>query len=68
MARNSEGQLTFDLSPGCPTSNSEDDAPPCRVVLTNSVLSLSAHRNRKEDAERARYFSEILKLVAHLKR
>ena len=32
-----------------------------------SVVSLSTHRDRKEDAERARLFSEIVKLASHLK-
>jgi hypothetical protein len=60
MASKSDGQLSFDLNPPGSVSSEPDEA------CENSVLSLSAHRERREDAERARHFSEIIKLADHL--
>jgi hypothetical protein len=62
MANKSDGQLSLDLNDPASVS-SDPDAP-----LKNSVLSLCAVRERKEDAERARHFSEIIKLADHLSR
>lgn len=62
MANKSDGQLSLDLSP--PVSISGEPGK----LGTNSVLSLSAHRERREDAERAWHFSEIIKLAEHLQR
>ena len=62
MANKSDGQFSLDLNPPASVS-SEPDGP-----RENSVLSLRAHRERREDAERARYFSEIIKLADHLPR
>jgi hypothetical protein len=62
MAKKSDGQLSLDLKPAVSVS-SEPDEPG-----KSSVLSLSAHRERREDAERAQHFSEIIKLADHLQR
>jgi hypothetical protein len=62
MANKSDGQLSLDLnSPGCVSSEPDDPSK-------TSVLSLCAHRERKEDTDRARHFSEIIKLTNHLPR
>jgi hypothetical protein len=62
MANKSDGQLSLDLNP--PVSVSSEAEKPGKT----SVLSLCAHRERREDAERARHFSEIIKLADHLQR
>jgi hypothetical protein len=62
MAKKSDGQLSLDLKPAASVS-SEPDEPG-----KNPVLSLCAHRERREDAERAHHFSEIIKLADHLQR
>jgi hypothetical protein len=62
MANKSDGQLSLDLNP--PDSVSSEPEEPGKT----SVLSLCAHRERREDAERARHFSEIIKLADHLQR
>lgn len=63
MASKLDEQLSFDLIPPLVSTSSESDK-----ASTNSVLSLCAHRERREDAERARHFSEIIKLADHLQR
>jgi len=60
MANKSDGQLSLDLTPPVLVP-SEPDEP-----SKNPVLSFSAHRERREDTERARHFSEIIKLADHL--
>lgn len=67
MAINSEGQLSFDWSQ--PVAHPVDAQPQAKIEIapTAEVLCLAAHRNRVEENERSRHFSEILKLVAHLK-
>jgi len=62
MANKSDGQLSLDLNP--PVSVSRDPDEPSK----NTVLLLCVHRERREDAERARHFSEIIKLANHLQR
>jgi hypothetical protein len=66
MARDFEGQLSFDWS--------QSVAQPVniQVILTSEispaaeVLCLRTHRHRRDEAERSHHFSEILKLVEHL--
>ncbi|MHC2282143.1 hypothetical protein ACVME8_008786 [Bradyrhizobium diazoefficiens] len=62
MASKMDGQLSFDLTSSVSMSSRPDE------LSTNRVLSLCAHRERREDAERARHFSEIIKLADHLQR
>jgi hypothetical protein len=62
MANKSDGQLSLDLIPPASVSSETDDPS------KSPVLSLCAHRERREDAERARHFSEIIKLADHLPR
>ena len=62
MASKFDGQLSFDLDPpACPAEKRDENC-------SDTVVSLCAHRERIEDAERARYFSEIIKLADHLQR
>ncbi|WP_050385325.1 hypothetical protein [Bradyrhizobium pachyrhizi] len=63
MANKSDGQLSLDLTPPLVTVSSGQNESG-----NNSVFSLCAHRERREDAERARHFSEIIKLADHLQR
>ncbi|WP_342711493.1 hypothetical protein AAFG13_06535 [Bradyrhizobium sp. B124] len=62
MANKSDGQLSLDLNPPISVSSEPNERG------KSSILSLSAHRERREDAERARHFSEIIKLADHLQR
>ncbi|MCK1735715.1 hypothetical protein IVA79_17605 [Bradyrhizobium sp. 138] len=62
MASKVDGQLSFDLTPSPPIARENGE------LGTTRVLSLCAHRERRDDAERARYFSEIIKLADHLQR
>jgi hypothetical protein len=63
MVNKSDGQLSLDLNNNPASVSSEPDE-----LSKNSVLSLCAHRERREDVERARHFSEIIKLAEHLPR
>lgn len=62
MANKSDGQLSLDLN--SPARASSEPRDPSKT----SVVSLCAHRERNEDSERARHFSEIIKLADHLPR
>lgn len=62
MADKSDGQLSFDLN--APILASSEP----RETSNEDVVSLHAHRERRDEAERARYFSEIIKLADHLRR
>lgn len=69
MSKSDEGQLSFDWSQAtvdaAPLSNQAN------VFLeksTSPVVCLQSHRLKREESERSYHFSEIIKLVAHLKR
>lgn len=62
MTDKSDGQLSFDLASPTSVSNVADQ------LHSDAVLSLCTFREKREEAERARYFSEIIKLADHLQR
>lgn len=67
MARDFEGQLSFDLSQCSLRSPEMQAVLPTDTSHPTNVLCLQAHRSQREEVERSHHFSEILKLVAHLK-
>jgi hypothetical protein len=66
MARDLEGQLSFDWSKSTSPRLDARPSESAEAQPSANVFSLKDHRIRQEEAERAYYFSQILKLVSHL--
>lgn len=62
MANKSDGQLSFDLNTQISASTDSEEAS------KSAILSLCVHRERRDETERAKHFSEIIKLANHLAR